>query len=160
MPSFPRTYYLDYLANHTNEIPQIAEWLNNEWGYLHPDRSYQDLCVQLEKRVNFTIPPVHIVALDGEKLLGIIALKPTEMEFFPQRQNWLGSLFVAPEYRGYGIATKLEKEIVRLAKSLSISKLYLQTEVLDGGLYTKLGWKGLEEITGQGIKVLVMEKQL
>ena len=160
MSNIPRTYVLDFLANHRNLIPQVAEWLDSEWGYLHPNRSYQDLCSQLETSVNTSTPPLHIIALDEDKLVGVAALKLTEMEMFPEREHWLGSLFVAPENRGQGIATLLEEEIIRLANTSSISRLYLQTEALDGGLYSKLGWKEREKVSDQGIKVLVMEKQL
>lgn len=160
MSNLPKTYDLDFLANHKNQIHQVAEWLNNEWGYLHPNRSYQDLCSQLESIVNIKTPPLHIIALDEDKLVGVVALKLTEMEMFPEREHWLGSLFVAPENRGQGIATLLEEEIVRLANTLSVSELYLQTEALDGGLYSRLGWKEREKVSDQGIKVLVMEKRL
>ena len=75
-------------------------------------------------------------------------------------ERLLVSVLVAPEYRGKGVATVLEKEICRLAKSISVSTLYLQTEALDGGLYAGLGWKDLEIVEDADITVLVMEKNL
>ncbi len=115
---------------------------------------------QLKEIVNTVKPPIHIIAFHNEKLMGVVALKLTEMEQFPKRKYWLGSLFVAPEFRGQGVAVELEMEIIKTAKLLSIFTLYLQTESLDGGLYTYLGWKALEEVSYQGITVQVMMKKI
>ena len=105
-------------------------------------------------------PPIYIIALEDEKPIGVVALKPTEMKQFPEREYWLGSLFVDRDHRGNGVATLLESEVVKVAKSLSINTLFLQTEALDGGLYARLGWENREVVSYQGIIVLVMEKVL
>jgi len=156
----PDKISIDFLANHPDKVLGVAEWLFDEWGYLRENNSvekrYDELKIQLSK----TTVPIHIIALKDNVLTGVVALKPTEMKLFPQQEYWLGSLFVSPIFRGQGIATLLENEIVSLAKSHSISKLYLQTEALDGGLYRKLGWQGLEIVSDHGITVLVMEKCL
>lgn len=114
----------------------------------------------IQECVNIVEPPIHIIALKGEKPVGVVALKPTEMSQFPERKYWLGSLFVDFDYRGQGVATLLESEVIKVAKSLSMSELYLQTEALDGGLYARLGWEKLEQVSYQGITVQVMYKAL
>jgi len=43
---------------------------------------------------------------------------------------------------------------------MGISKLYLQTESLDGGLYARLGWKPVVESDTRGFPVLVMVRGL
>lgn len=134
--------------------------MHGEWGYLRPDGSVDKLYSHLKKVVSLVNPPIYIIALEDEKPIGVIALKPTEMSQFPERKYWLGSLFVDSDYRGQGVATLLESEVIKVAKSLSISELYLQTEALDGGLYVRLGWEKLEQISYQGITVQVMRKAL
>ena len=50
----------------------------------------------------------------------------------------------------------LVTEILGRARRAGISKLYLQTENLTGGVYCRHGFKALEEVHYKGLHVLVM----
>jgi GNAT superfamily N-acetyltransferase len=82
------------------------------------------------------------------------------MDIYPEKEHWLGGVFVSSEYRGKKIASKIVIKLLSIAESLNVKSLYLQTENLNGGLYSLLGWQPLEQVNYHGVDVLVMEKRL
>ena len=105
--------------------------------------------------------PLDIVAIKDDQLVGTAALKEHEMEeCYPDYRYWMGSIFVAPEYRGQSIARMLALEIISLAKQHSLPQLYLQTIDLSGGLYARLGWEPVDRLNYRGEETLVMVKYL
>ena len=66
------------------------------------------------------------------------------MDIYPEKDHWLGGLYVSKNYRGKNIAEKIIIEVASLAEKSGVRKLYLQTEHLGGGLYARLGWKSIE----------------
>ena len=104
--------------------------------------------------------PLSLVAYDGSQLTGGAQLKFREMSIYPEKEHWLGAVYVAPEFRGRGIAAKMIKRILELAVQHQVPCLYLQTEHLDGGLYARMGWVPEEQVHYEGVEVLVMKKPL
>ena len=81
---------VDFLANHSDKIPQVAQWLHDEWGYLRLNSSIEKRITELQNQVNKILPPIHIIAVKGDLPIGVAALKPREMAQFPAREFWLG----------------------------------------------------------------------
>lgn len=114
--------------------------------------------------------PFLLLALDENigrpaKLCGAAELKIREMEIYPadkypEMEYWLGGVYVDRAMRDRRIATRLIEEVIARAKKLGISNLCLQTERLNGGLYTQLGWLPIEEVYYHDRHVLVMKRQL
>ncbi len=82
------------------------------------------------------------------------------MDIYPEREHWLGGVYVTSEHRGKSIAQALVSAIIDKAKTLGVNSINLQTEDFTGGLYTRLGWQPVEQVTYHGIKVQVMERSL
>jgi GNAT superfamily N-acetyltransferase len=72
---------------------------------------------------------------------------------------WFGAFFVAPEWRGRGVATRLMERAVKEAARLKIARLYLWTHAAEG-LYAKLGWEVVERTEYCGMKIVVMGKEI
>mgnify|MGYP001172225030 CR=1 FL=1 len=88
-------------------------------------------------------------------------MKLQEVEgLFPDKQYWLGSVFVDEVHRGVGIASALSMKIVQLAEQKGVPHLYLQTFDLDGGLYGKLGWKPVQLFNDRDEDTLLMVRKL
>jgi GNAT superfamily N-acetyltransferase len=104
--------------------------------------------------------PLIVLAVEGDEILGAAQLKYREMDIYPEKEHWLGGVFVSSEYRGKKIASKIVIKLLSIAESLNVKSLYLQTENLNGGLYSLLGWQPLEQVNYHGVDVLVMEKRL
>ena len=105
--------------------------------------------------------PFHLLALGERDILGVATLKDRSAfhELFPDFRYWLSGVYVPPELRGRGIAAGLCLEMVDIAKTKGVRKLYLVTEVLDGGLYAKIGWKPIRQVH-EDVDLLVMARDV
>lgn len=148
----------DYLANYKAAIPIIAEWYYDEWGYLSEINSIEKSIQNLQQYLNVNQIPLMIIAKKGSEILGTAQLKFHEMTIYPEKEHWLGGVYVSKIHRSKRIAEKIILRIAHIAKDLSVEKLYLQTEYLNGGLYQRLGWQAIEKVNYRGANVLVMEK--
>ena len=141
-------------------IAQIAKWYSDEWGYIGEGRSTKELELKLNDYLNDDKLPLIIVAVDKGRLVAAAQLRFHEMEIYPDREHWLGGVYVEASSRGQGVAEKLIEAIIDKARTLGVESINLQTEDMSGGLYKKLGWQAVEQVTYHGIKVLVMEKSI
>jgi GNAT superfamily N-acetyltransferase len=148
------------LADHREAIPQIASWYFDQWGHLRKDADLRDFEKKLQCSLNHDKLPLVILALENEEIVGVAELKFREMAIFPEREHWLGGIYVPVENRGRGIAAQLIQQALRIARTYGVATLFLQTERLDGGLYASLGWTPIEQVNYRGLDVLVMEKIL
>src|SRR3954465_11162416 len=150
-----------YLADRREAVPQIARWWFDEWGHFRPGDTLEALISRVQGLLNRDRLPIQIVAILEDRIAGVAVLKLHEMfDLYPEKNFWLGDVFVAPEFRGQGIGSALAMKIVEIAQSRGIASLHLQTQSLSGGLYAKLGWVKIEQIHHQGYDALVMVKQL
>ncbi|MEL6653864.1 MAG: GNAT family N-acetyltransferase [Bacteroidota bacterium] len=148
------------LADRPEYIPELAAWYFAEWGKDAKGNNLEREADQLRQYLNRDQIPLSVLALDGDRLAGAAQLKYREMKQFPEREHWLGGVYVAKEFRGKGLATKLVQEIVRSAKQYKVKELWLQTEHLNGGLYAKLGWEPDQIVKLPTYTTLVMKKSL
>ena len=146
------------LADRRDAIVVVARWYYEEWGRDIPDNSAEKCAEWLAPQVDRARVPLHFIAVDGPTVLGTATLKIREMEQFPEREHWLGGVFVPPEFRGRGIAAGLSTHVLEVAPSYGVEELYLQTDRLDGGLYAGVGFRALERVRSEGHDVLVMSK--
>lgn len=121
----------------------------------------QSLQLQLQNSLSKSEYPIHLLATLNNEAIGTAALKLQEAEeIFPDKQYWLGSVFVDEQHRGGQVASALSLKIIELAKSRGLPHLYLQTADLSGGLYAKLGWEPVQEFNDKGAQTLLMVKTL
>jgi hypothetical protein len=130
----------------------------DEWGYRREGNSYEMTCQRLTGVAANAGLPMYLLAIDGETVVGCGALKLREMEIYPEREHWLGSVYIKPEWRG--IASRLVEAVATASLPFDVSVLSLQTERPDGGLYAKLGWQPVERVWFHGTEVTVMERYL
>ena len=92
-------------------------------------RSPQDI---LDNLANF------LVAKDGDKLLGVVALRD-----FGAGLNEIRSLAVAPEYAGKGLGSILINKAIELAKNRKATQVFALT--LRPNLFQRLGFEIVEK---------------
>lgn len=151
---------LDYLANHEQAIPIIADWYYREWGHLKDGNTIDKVTVKLKNYLNKDKIPLIILAIEDADILGVSQLKYHEMDIYPEKEHWLGGVYVSEKHRGNKIAEKIIEKVVSDALSFGVYTLYLQTERLDGGLYSRLGWQPLKQVNYRGLDVLVMKNDI
>jgi GNAT superfamily N-acetyltransferase len=150
-----------FLADREDAVPIISRWYDDEWGHLRPGDSIERQRDRIGEYMNRDEIPFILVAIKDDEIVGAGQLKLHEMmELFPDKEHWLGGVYVAADYRGRGYGSLIIGQIVKMAPAYGVQTLHLQTEALDGGLYARLGWKPHARATNRGLEVLVMERQL
>lgn len=151
---------LKLLAEHPEAIPIIARWYADEWGHLSEANTFANMTKSLHTYLNTDKIPLMVLAIDKGEILGVSQLKFREMSIYPDKEHWLGGVYVAETHRGKGVAEQIVKSVIAIATTLGVHKLNLQTEHLDGGLYKRLGWQPIEQVNYDGVDVVVMEKEI
>src|SRR5690348_5405613 len=105
-----------FLADRQDAIPTVAEWYYEAWGNV-PGNSVQKTIERIQAKLNRDKPPCHLLAISHNSVLGVAQFKRHEMSLYPEKEFWLGSLFVAPDWRGCGVGSALANEIATIAKA-------------------------------------------
>ncbi|MGR5094749.1 GNAT family N-acetyltransferase [Vibrio maritimus] len=140
--------------------PTVIDWYFSAWGKRDPSNTLESYTQKLETFLQDGSIPAHLVICDNERLIATAHIRKHEIPSYVDYENWLGGVFVDSDYRGQGVAEIVVNSVIEEAEALGITALYLQTEDLSGGLYAKLGWKKLHQISNKGSEVIVMVKEL
>jgi N-acetylglutamate synthase-like GNAT family acetyltransferase len=155
----PFAVRIDYLANHPDCVPQIAEWFYREWAPLYKDVGLHEIALRIGSRLNYDKIPLTIIALRGRELIGTAGLKESDMDTHPEISPWLAGLYVAEKERCKGIGKMLVDKIVTIAGELKISRLFLFTPCQEP-FYKKMGWELLTRESYHEHLVSIMSKAL
>ena len=150
----------EYLAENKEAIPILAEWYFDEWGYIEKGNTLDKITEKLHSYLHVDAIPLIILAIDEGEILGAAQLKYREMDIYPEKEHWIGGVYVSEKHRGNKVGKNIILKVTSIAKELGVKTLYLQTENKNGGLYSHLGWEPLEQVNYRGIDVLVMENQI
>lgn len=148
-----------HLADHKEVIPTLAQWFYQEWAYLHPDRTLEDVERLIGERTNKTKIPVALVVFEGGELLGTVCLKVHDMDTRLDLTPWLAGLYVIAPWRRKGVGAALVSAIEKKAHELQVEKLYLYTPESEG-FYSRLGWHVNVRTEYHGYPVTIMEKKI
>lgn len=144
------------LADEPEAVGTVSNWYFNEWASRVANMTVDKVKARLSQATCRNNAPMLILAKDRNEIIGAAELKNREMDIYPDYEHWIGGVYVVSPFRGQGIASKMVKHLLGIAKNANIKKLYLQTEKVNGGLYAKLGFKPIEEVDYGGRRVLVM----
>jgi len=125
------------LADHADLIPTLAEWYLQEWEPYYGTDGPGDARADLEARCNRDSLPIGLVAIDGDRVGGVVALdedKATKLT-----PSVVG-LLVAREHRGGGIAGRLLEAAADLAAEMGYSCVYVSTGIL-GDFLLRTSWR-------------------
>lgn len=147
---------LELLADNIGAHRKIARWYFDEWVSSASGVSIEQVEITLAEATNRHSPPLMVLAKEAERIVGAAELKTHEMDIYPDYEFWVGGVYVDVNYRGQGVGQCLVNDILNRAKAIGIQTLYLQTEDLTGGLYTRFGFQPLSIVDYKGYKVRVM----
>ncbi|MCJ7537947.1 MAG: GNAT family N-acetyltransferase [Anaerolineales bacterium] len=148
-----------YLADQPALIPILADWYYDEWGHSDPSSSRERMRQILSGYLSRDKIPLIIVLLRGSQPIASASLKIREMETRPQYLNWLGGVYVHPDYRDQGIGSQLVEYSANEAKNLRVNELFLYTRSHEE-FYTRLGWQVIEKPSYEGRLAIVMRRIL
>jgi predicted N-acetyltransferase YhbS len=147
---------IHHLLDHTHHIPTVAAWQQAEFGYLSPGGSVEQRAERLRSASDKARLPIALVAISGDDggLVGSAAIAATTLTH-KHLTPWLSSVFVPPEQRGKGIASKLSLAAITEADRLGFETIYLFTPKNES-LYARLGWQTFEHAAINGVPVCLM----
>jgi GNAT superfamily N-acetyltransferase len=150
---------IDYLADHPEFLPTLAQWHHQEWGYMRPGDSAEARAARTQRLLGHDEIPTVFVAFSGSVLFGSAMLIAHDMETRKDLTPWLAGVYVAPEHRRKGIGSALVGRVVECAERLGAARLYLYTPSAER-MYSRLGWTPMERVEYRGSDVLIMQRSL
>lgn len=136
---------IEYLSNHPEALPILAQWQHAEWGHLRAGDTMEKRKIRLWGFANAGRIPLTVVALEENTVLGSASLIEHDMKTRMELSPWLAGVFVGEQYRRRGVGAELVRRIMAEAARLKVPLLYLYT-VHSEKFYAALGWK-LQERT-------------
>ncbi len=140
-------------------LETVAGWIHAQWAHLRPGSSFAETRARVAERLAGTlVPSLHVVEVAGAPV-ATASLVECDLTTRPALTPWVASVYVAPPYRGRGLASQLVDHLAGLAANGGVRKLYLHTPDRQS-LYARLGWQELEELTYRGELVTLMVRTL
>jgi N-acetylglutamate synthase-like GNAT family acetyltransferase len=134
-----RGVQISYLIEHPEYIPQLAQWLFEQWDSILGEKTPEARIKKLKAHMNRDQLPIAWVAHANGQLLGTAALRVHDLEGREDLTPWLGGVFVGSHFRRQCTGTALCATVENEAPSREISTLYLFS--LDKqAWYLRLGW--------------------
>lgn len=137
----------------------VAGWAQAEWGHLHPETSAEEYRREFYAQCGQGGVPSVFVAMHDESPVGTASLVADDMSIRRELMPWLASVFVAPEWRGLGIGSRLVRRVEAEALTHGIRQFYLYTPDQQA-LYRRLGWREREALNYRRESVTVMSRRL
>ncbi len=113
-------------------------------------RSWVDACL-VDEGV-----PMALVAHDGERYLGSVKLIASDLDSRPQYTPWIAALWVDPENRCQGVATRLLHEAAASAKRAGFASAYLCASAENTPFYLARNFRQIETDVEQ-LNIFVLE---
>ena len=146
---------INYLADHQDFIPTLAEWHHREWAYLRPGDSVAARITRLRGYCGHREIPTVLVAFTDRTLAGSAMLVEHDMDTRTELSPWLAGVFVAPDHRRHGVGAALVRRVIVDATALGVHRLYLYTPNTEN-FYSSRGWALVERTSYRGADVAVM----
>ena len=114
---------IEHLAERIAVIPILASWVQEEWGHLLPDVTFEALVSEFEERTTNHKIPETFVAVKDTKLVGMASIVKHDMSTRKDLSPWLAAVYVAPESRNRGIGSRLVRTVMQEADTLGLEML-------------------------------------
>lgn len=148
---------IEPLADHQHLIAKIAKLLHEEWGDFQQWTSLPAIEARLLAGAQLSHAPFTLVALSvANEFLGTASVKLFELPSHPDKEHWLGEVFIPKTSRGQGIGSALINECIRRSIDLGVQALYLYTPDQQK-LYERFGWREMEQpmVDGEAVSIML-----
>jgi GNAT superfamily N-acetyltransferase len=116
---FGKLYTIINSGKAPHHLPRLRQWFIENWGRVD----------------NFDSA---LLAVKGDELLGGLVFTTYPLPDNDEQGLWINALYIAPEYRGEGLATRLIQRSEKEAVTLGYNELFVFSDVPQ--LYLKSGW--------------------
>ncbi len=154
---------MDIEVKQLSECPEhlsaVGEAIYHEWWsrrHDSPEVVYNLLRTHTQKdKVPFTV-----VALANGVPVGSCCVVENDCVHRPQYAPWVAAVFVKPEMRMQGVASKVLQEAAAIATRAGIEGLYIDCHVKTRRVYEKNGWAILEREVGDKVSVVLLRRTM
>ena len=94
---------ISYLIEHPEYVPQLAQWLFEQWNFIRGEKNPETRIEELREHMNRDDLPIAWVAHGNGQLFGTAALRVDGPEGREDLTPWLSGVFVGPHFRRRGI---------------------------------------------------------
>ncbi len=155
----PGKVEIGYLIDYPEYLPELAQWLFEQWGASLGEESLEPRMKKLQTHLNRDRLPIAWVAHAGGQVLGTVALRVHDLDGHEDLTPWLGGVFVSPDFRHRGIGTMLCAAVEDEVRARGLETIYLFT--LDKqAWYSSMGWTTLSPCVWQRQPAVIMSKRL
>src|SRR5207247_6866386 len=120
-----RGVQISYLIEHPEHIPQLAQWLFEQWDAILGEGTPEARIEKLKAHMNRDKLPIAWVAHANGQLLGTAALRVHDLEGREDLTPWLGGVFVGADFRRQGIGAALCATVEDAPRSRGMQPPYL-----------------------------------
>jgi GNAT superfamily N-acetyltransferase len=146
------------LADHPDVLAPLAAAFAREWPEWYG--VHGDATTDLRERSRRIGLPVGLVALDGDTVVGALAVAARSAPSHPHLSPWIVAFWVEPSRRRRGIGGQLLAAACAHAEQKGIARLYASTDAASS-LFMRHGWKVIDAgMTDLGTKTNILEKVL
>lgn len=155
-------YPIISLAEYPHLLDDLVAQQWQVWGYDDPNDLQDFFAEEIKTTENPSqnYPKTWLMIKDKtlETIIGAVTLSLNEMGDTqpPERNPWLGYLYIEPDYRGQGLAKILTNFAVEQSKKLGFGHCYLYASD-EKPRYLKWGWRPLDTFEFQDEIVTVMQ---
>lgn len=137
----------------------LAERHTAAWGHLYTNwTSAKALAEFRPQKTDGSLPATLVLREDGQ-VAGSVSVLYGDCEACTHLDPWLGSLYVFPEFRGRGHASRLVDAAIHLAATAGEKALHVFTESA-GGLFRRHGFREIERATLHGKPIEILRREL
>lgn len=149
------------LADRPGLVPALAEVLVRAWPEWYGAGGAADALAEARLRSGRDGPPLALLALDGEAVVGTVALGARSIASHAHLTPWLVGLWVDPAWRRRGLGGRLVAAARAEAARLGLPRLHAATASAEG-LFLRDGWRRIDTVRlddhpGEDIAVLSCE---
>ncbi len=133
------------LKNNKTLLKEYVKLCNSEWG---TKKSLLEMNLYIEKKVNKILEDDKVISVqalvNNDELIGFISLFKYDGDEKRDLTPWYATMFVKGKYRKKGYSKILNDVIIKKAKELNYSKVYLKSNLVN--YYEKFGAKYIEKL--------------
>lgn len=133
------------LKNNKTLLKEYVKLCNLEWG---TKKSLLEMNLYIEKKVNKILEDDKVISVqalvNNDELIGFISLFKYDGDEKRDLTPWYATIFVKDKYRKKGYSKILNDAIIKKAKELKYSKVYLKSNLVN--YYEKIGAKYIENL--------------
>ena len=115
-----RGVQIGYLIDYPEYVPQLTQWLFEQWDFILGERNLETRIKQLREQMNRDELPIAWVAHGNGQLFGTAALRVDGPERREGLTPWLSRVIVSPHFRRRGIGAALCAHVEDEARSREI----------------------------------------